>query len=92
MKVGLIYTFLMVILFASCTKNERVLVMPADKTASKLTIPSSQSTYEAEKGVLRGAVVASNQPGYTGTGFVDFVHASGDYVEFTVNASASGFF
>ena len=42
-------------------------------------------TYEAEDAVLSGAVVASNQGGYTGTGFADYLNASNDYVEWTVN-------
>lgn len=49
-------------------------------------------TLEAEKAILNGAVVANNQPGYTGTGFADYVHATGDYIEWTVNAPAAGSF
>lgn len=53
---------------------------------------ATTGTYEAEKAVLSGAVVATNQPGYTGTGFVDYVHATGDFIEWTVNATAAGSF
>jgi hypothetical protein len=35
-------------------------------------------------------VVASNQTGFTGTGFVDFSSATGEYVEFTVNVASAG--
>jgi hypothetical protein len=49
-------------------------------------------TYEAEQAVLSGAVVATNQTGYTGTGFADYVNATGDYIEWTVSAAAAGSF
>jgi hypothetical protein len=47
-------------------------------------------TYQAEDASLAGAVVANNQPGYTGRGFVDFVNVGGDFVDFTVNAPEAG--
>jgi hypothetical protein len=47
-------------------------------------------TLEAEKAVLSGAVASSNQPGYTGTGFADYVNATGAYIEFTINATEAG--
>lgn len=53
---------------------------------------SQSGTLEAEKAVISGAVIASNQPGYTGTGFVDYVNATGDYIEWTLNATAAGSF
>ena len=34
--------------------------------------------------------MSSSQSGYTGTGFVDFVATSGEYVEITVNVGAAG--
>ncbi len=48
------------------------------------------ATLEAEKARLSGAVVASSQPGYTGTGFVDYLNASGDFVEWTVTVASAG--
>jgi len=39
---------------------------------------------EAENAVLSGAVKANDHVGYTGTGFIDFVHLSNDYVEWRV--------
>ncbi|MCE5185924.1 MAG: carbohydrate-binding protein [Planctomycetaceae bacterium] len=48
--------------------------------------------YEAEQAVLSGAVVASSSGGYTGSGYADYVNASGDYVEWTVNADVGGFY
>jgi uncharacterized protein YegP (UPF0339 family) len=46
--------------------------------------------YQAEAATVVGAVRATNHTGYTGTGFVDYVRTSGDYVEFAVDAPAAG--
>ena len=51
---------------------------------------SAGVTYEAEAATLSGAVVASNQAGYTGSGFADYINASNDYVEWTVNVANAG--
>jgi hypothetical protein len=48
------------------------------------------ATLQAEAARLSGAIVASNQAGYTGSGFADYQHASGDFVEWTVTAPAAG--
>jgi len=54
--------------------------------------PQNQNTtlYEAENAYVTGATVASGTAGYTGTGYVDFINSSGDYVEWTVGAAAAG--
>ena len=52
--------------------------------------PAPQTTYQAENAVLSGPVVATDHTGYTGTGFADFQHNSGDYVQWTVNAPTAG--
>jgi hypothetical protein len=53
-----------------------------------ITVYDVQGTYEAEDAFLGGSCqVVNNQSGYTGTGFVDYVNSSGDYVEWTVNAN-----
>ncbi|MEX2306759.1 MAG: CBM35 domain-containing protein [Pirellulales bacterium] len=44
--------------------------------------------YEAENAYFNGPVIASNQTGYTGTGFLDYVNDSGDFVSWTVDADA----
>ncbi|MBD0739348.1 CBM35 domain-containing protein [Streptomyces sp. CBMA29] len=49
-----------------------------------------QQTYQAESATLSGAVVGSDNSGYTGTGYADYVNASGDYVQWTVQAPAAG--
>jgi len=54
-----------------------------------LTKPNPDSTiFEAEKALLSGAVVAKNHPGFTGTGFADYVNPSGDFVEWTVPSAS----
>jgi uncharacterized repeat protein (TIGR03803 family) len=47
-------------------------------------------TLEAEQAVLNGAIVASDQPGFTGSGFADYKNASGDYIEWTANVQNAG--
>jgi hypothetical protein len=53
---------------------------------------SQSGTLEAEGALLRGPVVATNQAGYTGTGFADYVNATGDVIEWTVNVATAGSF
>ncbi len=48
------------------------------------------NTYEAENAALSGAVVANNRNGYSGTGFADYVNASGDYIEWTIDVPSAG--
>lgn len=92
-KTIIILTFLAGTLFSSCSKNELVPeVQLQGKAALRTTIAATQITYEAEQAALNGAVVASNHPQYTGTGFVDYINTSGDFIEWTVNASNTGFF
>lgn len=59
-------------------------------TVSATTQTSTATTYEAENATIVGAVFANNQPGYTGTGFVDYLNPTGDYIEWTVNVPAAG--
>jgi len=54
----------------------------------KSTAPGLQ-TLEAETAVLNGAKVASNHPDFSGTGFVDYIHPTGDYIEWTVNKAVA---
>jgi hypothetical protein len=92
-KISLTLAFLTGILFASCSKNDPApTIPPADKTVLTATTAAVQTTYEAEQAVLKGAVVATNQSGYTGTGFAHYVNASGDYIEWTVNTPVAGLF
>ena len=45
---------------------------------------------QAEDGVVSGAQIRTNQTGYTGTGFVDYINASGDYIEWTATIPSAG--
>ena len=55
-----------------------------------VTTASCAVTYEAEDAVRTGGTVATNHPGYTGTGFWTNVIAQGNAVEFTVTAATAG--
>lgn len=48
-----------------------------------------RAIYQAEDASLSGALARTNQSGYTGTGFVDYINASGDYIEWTVSNPGS---
>jgi rhamnogalacturonyl hydrolase YesR len=52
--------------------------------------PAAATPYEAENALIHLGTVASNHPGYTGTGFVDYENTAGGYVEFTVDAAQAG--
>jgi uncharacterized delta-60 repeat protein len=47
-------------------------------------------TLEAEDAALVGVTVGRSNGGYTGTGYADYAHASGDSVEWTYNSPAAG--
>lgn len=58
-----------------------------------LTIESTNpalQTLEAETAGLSGVKTSAGHLGFSGTGFVDYIHPSGDYIEWTVNASTAG--
>jgi hypothetical protein len=61
-----------------------------DSLSVRLVTPQEAVTYQAEQAMLSGAVVALNVPGYTGSGFADYQHGSGDSVEFAVEVPAAG--
>src|SRR6266536_99424 len=48
---------------------------------------ADQARYEAEQATIINGAVASNHPGFTGTGFVDTTNAVGAAVEFTVSVA-----
>lgn len=52
--------------------------------------PRDHLILQAEQAVVSGAKISKAGTGYTGTGYVDFVNAKGDYVEFTINAPVAG--
>jgi hypothetical protein len=58
--------------------------------ASADTAQQPTTILEAESAALNKAVVASDRAGFTGTGFVDFINASDDHIEWTFNKADSG--
>ncbi len=48
------------------------------------------ATLEAENAVRSGAVVSNMHTGYTGTGYGDYVNATGDYIQWTANVPTAG--
>jgi hypothetical protein len=75
----------------ACQRPEPAPLQP-ERTPHSNASARTTATYEAEQAVLNGAIVATNQTGYTGTGFADYQNATGDYIEWTVNAAAAGSF
>ena len=57
-----------------------------------LVATAEMGALEAEEAVLNGAVIASSQAGYTGSGYADYVNSSGDFIEWTVNDVNAGSF
>jgi alpha-D-xyloside xylohydrolase len=57
---------------------------------SGAAFPTPAGVFEAEDAALSGAVVSTANGGFTGTGYADYVHASGDFVEWTVNVATAG--
>jgi glucose/arabinose dehydrogenase len=71
----------------------RVHAISTPSTATTLTAAFQEvaaQIYEAEAAVLSGAVASSIHAGYTGNGFADYINASNDYIEWTVNAATAG--
>lgn len=67
-----------------------VVPLSAGQPSSGGSTPPSTTVYQAESAALSGAVRSTANPGYTGTGFVDFVNNSGDFVRWTASSSAAG--
>jgi hypothetical protein len=65
----------------SATSNGAVLTVGSGSIGTPL---------QAEDAVLSGALVKTNQTGYTGTGFADYINASADYVEWTATIPSAG--
>ncbi len=55
-----------------------------------ITNPTTLITLQAEDAFFSGAIIGSNQSGYNGTGFVDFVNNSGDLIKWTVTVATAG--
>ena len=62
------------------------IVFSADTTVNSIVT----TVYEAENAVLSGVQVDNLWPGYTGTGFGDYINPNDDYVEWIVNVPTAG--
>ena len=49
-----------------------------------------QTIYEAENATLSGSLIATQYPGYSGSGYADYQNASGDSVQFSLVANSAG--
>ncbi|MEM9149724.1 MAG: carbohydrate-binding protein [Cyanobacteria bacterium P01_F01_bin.3] len=54
------------------------------------TSPTQSTTLQFEDAFLSGAVIANNHAGAQGSGFVDFINPSGDFVEWNINSQSAG--
>lgn len=54
------------------------------------SVNAASQTLEAETAALDGAKVGDNHPDFSGTGFADYIHLTGDYIEWQVNRSEAG--
>jgi len=51
--------------------------------------PVATSIYEAENANLNGVGIGDDEPGFSGTGFGDYLNSSGDYISWNVNAPSN---
>ncbi|MHC4988935.1 MAG: Ig-like domain-containing protein, partial [Planctomycetota bacterium] len=49
-----------------------------------------EDIYEAEDATLVGPTINTGNAGYTGSGYVNYVNNTGDYIEWTVTAASAG--
>ena len=61
------------------------------KTATcEVTVIPASNTYQAEDAEYVGPVEVANQPGYRGSGFMDYTNASNDYIKWNVYVPTAG--
>ncbi len=70
--------------------THNVLTPSANAAYSAVYKVGSTVLLEAEDAAFSGPSVVANHPGFTGNGYLDFQHANGDWVEWTVDAAAAG--
>jgi alpha-L-fucosidase len=54
------------------------------------TEPPVTGRFEAEQASLSGATVATNHPGFSGSGFIDYAAGAGGFAEWTVTGATAG--
>ncbi len=52
-------------------------------------LPVSSDQYQAEDATLQGPRVATNHTGFEGSGFVDYINANNDFIEWSVDVTAA---
>src|SRR5258706_289879 len=69
-----------------------VAVAPLAAALVPLALPAhaAATRYEAENATISQGTVASNHPGFSGSGFVDYTNITGSYVEWSVSAASAG--
>ncbi|WP_176956155.1 choice-of-anchor D domain-containing protein [Catalinimonas alkaloidigena] len=76
---------------ASPAQGARTNYLVAAIPAEDVVEPEPQpSLYEAENAQVVGGTVSSKHAGYSGEGFVDYLHASNDYIAWEVERAAAG--
>lgn len=65
-------------------------ISPESTTPPPPNPTPTDTVFQAESATRSGAVVASNQSGYTGSGFVDFTANSAQYLQFDVSVPSAG--
>lgn len=60
------------------------------QATSAVTVINDVENYQAEYAEFVGPVEVTNQPGFFGTGFLDYTNAANDFVKWTVNVNAAG--
>ncbi|MDB5051389.1 MAG: putative exported protein [Fibrobacteres bacterium] len=79
------------VLFTACLNNMAPNATDAGATRNELSSALSVSlTSQAEDAMLSGAVKAVNRAGYTGSGFADYINASGDFIRWSVTVAEAG--
>lgn len=59
-------------------------------TCDDTSFPQDSIVLQAELASFSGPLVKTDQPGYNGTGFLDFTNPSNDYVTWTANVESAG--
>lgn len=70
-------------IYATTSQNEKT-------TSCAVRVLSASNTYQAEDAEYVGPIEVANQPGYNGTGFLDFTNTSNDYIKWNVNVPVDG--
>ena len=77
---------------ADVNSSSTTLTMPSGPTTIIATYKANviEGTYQAEDAAYIGLVFANNYEGYNGSGFLDYINPSDDYIEWTVNVPSAG--